>query len=143
MTGIFFDVQDNLTGHEEYYRDVGKYAKDKGHKLTVGNPGTMHTAPGYFDVLDIILVHETSWMPTPAEMTKLLEEKNISREKCAITPYAMTQLDQRQVQAATKWVKYVYVTDGILILPDIHPWGTLPPYLPDLFNALDPPSALP
>jgi hypothetical protein len=133
VSGIFFDEQDNQAVNVPYYRDVAAYAKSKGYTLTVGNPGTMWTDAGYFAALDVILVYEKDAMPNPDEMKAKLS--SVSREQCAISPYAVSMLDTKAVQTATTWVKYVYVTDRLY---QENPWAGLPPYLGDLFDALDP-----
>lgn len=135
--GIFFDEQSSELGQETYYTNIVNYAKkDMGFSLAVGNPGTLSTKPPYFDILDIVLVHELNTYPTIKELTDFLTNRNISREKCAVTPYGMSQLDPVQVETLSPYVKYIYVSDGIY---KVDLWTGLPQYLPELFSTLDPP----
>ncbi len=142
VPGIFFDEQDNKVQNVKHYQELGDYARTQGYTLTVGNPGTMWIDLGYFSAFDIILIYETTPMPTAAEMMEKLAGNGIPRERCAIAPYAVSPLDTQAVQNATTWVQYIYVTDRTL---GSNPWAALPsaPYLNSLFEALDPTPATP
>jgi Spherulation-specific family 4 len=128
VQGIFFDEQSITPGDEAFYGAVADYAKSKGFTLTVGNPGT-GVPDSFLGTVDIMLSYESAGTPTLASLQKYAAH----RDQFGIIPYA-TAFDAGYVKAASKSVRYVYLTDDDLP----NPWDALPSYFDGLLGALSP-----
>jgi hypothetical protein len=128
VQGIFFDEQSVTPGDEAFYAAASAHARSLGLTLTVGNPGT--DVPNVFlGALDVMLSYESAGTPTLAS----LERYAAHRQQFGIIPYAAS-FDATYVKAATKSVRYVYITNDDLP----NPWDTLPSYFDSLLGALAP-----
>jgi hypothetical protein len=129
LDGIFFDEQSNKAEHVAYYRDVGQYAKSKGLSYTVGNPGA-DTAESFVGALDMMLIYENDGIPELSRLAGWHAKHHPSN--FGIIPYA-SAMDAAFVREARKYVGYIYLQNDTLP----NPWDSLPPYLDDLFEALE------
>src|SRR5207245_10047961 len=82
----------NTAGHEVYFYSLSQYAKSKGMKMTVGNPG-MSTLTSYIDTVDNLSIFESSGLPI---ITMLSSRKSYSaypKSKFSMIAFGINQLD--------------------------------------------------
>jgi hypothetical protein len=132
VDGIFFDEMSNVVGKEGYYSTLDAYAKSLGLTYTVGNPGTSVPA-SYIGTQDTMVIYERQGLPS----VSLLEgvHPDYPRSKFAMVAYGVQSLDESYIVAASQYVGYLYVTDGVLP----NPYRALPTYLAAIASALAPP----
>ncbi len=127
LAGIFFDEQSDQAGDVAFYAAVSTYAKGKGARLTVGNPGASVPA-AYLAALDVMLIYESKGLPT---LTSLSGDAG-NRAHLGVIPYGAA-FDASFVGSARADVKYVYATSDDLP----NPWDSLTPYFDQLLGALE------
>jgi len=97
-------------GKEGYYKSLNDFAKSQGLTFTVGNPGAA-IPESYVGILDNIIIYEAAGLPD----LQSLQGRHLkySKKDFSITPYNVASLDQSYVINATKYVGYIYITDGL------------------------------
>jgi hypothetical protein len=142
--GIFFDemiYEDTETG-AKYQTALNGYAREAGFWPTVGNPGA--DTPGrYFaaNAADVIVIHEgNAW---PAEERLKGETHGGYADHPPFTRglllHSQPKLDRAALRTATKYTRWVYVTEGIFKPNDpaaANPWDRLSKHLEDIFATL-------
>lgn len=117
-----------------YYRNIYKYARrDQGLRWVITNPGR-ETPLEFFEenVGDNIVTYEGSEAaldPQAAQFTS----HNPDPQTVSVLVYAAS-FDRAKLEGLVGKVDQIYLTDDSMP----NPWDTLPPYLEDLANALDP-----
>jgi hypothetical protein len=131
--GIFFDemTNDNVTSHINYYTNLDIYAKSKGYKFTVGNPGSA-VPLGYLEAVDTVMIYESNSYPNNNQVCNPTYKNISGKEALGMFPYNVPILNESAILAAKKCVGYIYVTND----SGANPWDTLPPYLESLFEIL-------
>jgi hypothetical protein len=129
VTAIFFDEQGTAAGQEAYYREISDYAKSRGIAMTIGNPGTDVPA-SFVGVLDTMMIYEGQGLPSAAEVGGW--HADYDRRSFGIIPYGCSAADLAFVPTAKQTVGWIYVQGDALP----NPWDSLPPYLGELFAAL-------
>ncbi|OLD22373.1 MAG: hypothetical protein AUF73_01055 [Thaumarchaeota archaeon 13_1_20CM_2_39_11] len=132
VDGINFDEMANTAGHEVYFSSLSQYAKSKGMKMTVGNPG-MSTLTSYIDTVDNLSIYESSGLPTITMLSSRTSYSAYPKSKFSMIAFGINQLDTAFVAHASIYVGYLYITDNILP----NPYDTLPVYFNNLVAALD------
>lgn len=129
VNGILFDEMPTASGKEYYYKTIGSFAKSQG-LFTVGNPGA-DVSESYVGILDNLIIYEDAGLP----YLKSLQGWHLKYDKqhFAITPYDVALLNQSYILNASKYVGYIYITDGKLP----NPWNALPSYFNKLIKMLD------
>ena len=134
VDGVFIDGMSYKGGDESYYSDLTQYARSRGLALVVGNPGT-ETLPSYVGTVDAIIIHEAPGLPSISYLGGW--HTNYDKQNWGILPLAVNNLNKSYVVSASKYLGYIYITNGT----NPEPWSTLPPYFGDLTAALDPASS--
>jgi len=132
VDGINFDEMANTVGHEVYYSSLSQYAKSKGMKMTVGNPG-MSTLTSYIDTVDNLSIYESSGLPTITMLSIRTSYSEYPKTKFSMIAFGINLLDTAFLAHASTYVDYLYITDNILP----NPYDTLPVYFNNLVAALD------
>jgi hypothetical protein len=141
IDGTFLDNMsaDNNAGHFSYYAAITAYAHGKSHYPVVANAGTQPDS-GYFDnkAADIYNVFENSFFPSEAILQGDFFGGNADYQyrQRSVLVYKQATLDYAQLTMMRKYTGAVYVTSGDLP----NPWGTLPSYLENIFQALSTPN---
>lgn len=137
IDGIFWDqgTNDTVGLHLAYYRAITDYAHGKGLHPVIANPGTVIPENYYAGCADIMVVHENSAYPSEASLKGDFQggASDYPGTRRATLVYGQPTLDTGQVTMMSKYVRWVFVTDD----SGANPWDTLPPYLDDLFAALN------
>ena len=139
VNGIFLDQMSNVPGYEWYYSTLNSYAKSLGMTITVGNPGT--TVPSSFiDTVDILNIYENKGLPSISSLASWTS--GYSKSNFAMTTYGVSSVSSSYVSSASKYLGYMYITDGSYP----NPYTALPWYfsnlLADLSTSSDPPTTL-
>jgi hypothetical protein len=133
--------EDTETG-AKYQTALNGYAREAGFWPTVGNPGA--DTPGrYFaaNAADVIVIHEgNAW---PAEERLKGETHGGYADHPPFTRglllHSQPKLDRAALRTATKYTRWVYVTEGIFKPNDpaaANPWDRLSKHLEDIFATL-------
>src|SRR2546425_12977093 len=131
VDGIIIDQMSYTGGDENYYSRLTTHARSIGLTLVIGNPGT-ETLPSYVRTVDAIVIHENSGLPSINYLGGW--HANYDKANWGILPHGVNSLNKPYVASASKYVGYIYMSNGTMP----NPWNTLPPYFGDLVAALDP-----
>lgn len=137
VQGIFFDemiYQDTEAG-ARYQAALSRYAHDAGGWPTVANPGA--DTPGrYFaaDAADVIVIHEGGAWPPEARLKGdapggYADYPPFTR---AVLVHSQPQLDPEALRMTRKYVRWLYVTEGLFRPGDptaANPWDRLSKHL--------------
>jgi hypothetical protein len=130
VTGIFFDEQSNQASLVSHYQQLSSYAHGKGFTFTVGNPGT-DTSESYMGSgLDMMLIYESSGLPSATTLGGW--HAKYAKSSFGVIPYGAT-LDTTFVQMARQYVGFIYINNDVLP----NPWDSVPPYFEQLLAALE------
>jgi hypothetical protein len=129
IDAVFFDEQGYEPGQEDHYRQLAAYARSRGIKMTIGNPGT-DIPESFVGVLDTTMIYESEGLPTPARIGGWHADHD--RKNFGIIPYGCAEADLAFVPTAKQTVGWIYLQSDVLP----NPWDSLPPYLGALVAAL-------
>lgn len=143
LDGIFLDEQTFETGpggtgdaYVQLYRRYTDHCHAKGYYPVVSNPGVPQQA-AYFKVNtgDIIVTYENSTYPTEASLHGNFVDGfvDFSYRRRALLVYGQTAFSAPDLKLLCKYARWIYVTHDVLP----NPWDSLPPYLENIFAALD------
>jgi len=90
----------NVSGYENYYRTLSKYAT-----YTLGNPGT-DIPTTYVGTFDTILIYESQGLPDFSYLGGW--HSYYERNNWGVTSYSHLHLSQRYVLNAKQYVGYLY-----------------------------------
>lgn len=144
VQGIFFDemIYEDTEAGSRYQAALSRYAHDAGCWPTVANPGA--DTPGrYFaaEAADVIVVHENNaWPPE----TRLKGEApggyaDYPPFTRAVLVHSQPQLDLEALRTTRKYVRWLYVTEGLFRPGDpaaANPWDRLSKHLEDVCRQL-------
>lgn len=144
VQGIFFDEMryEDTEAAVKHQVALNRYAHGEGLWPTVGNPGA--DTPGrYFaaDAADVIVVHEGSAWPKEARLKGdyfggYSDYPPFTR---GVLLHSQAKLDQAALRVARKYVRWVYVTEGLFKVGDpkaANPWGVVSKHLQELCEQL-------
>ncbi len=128
VNGTFLDEMADSPGHEAYYSALTTYSHEIGAYLVIGNPG--HDVPSsYVGTVDTLVIAENASFSTTSFLGGWHSEYPKS-DFAAITYGAA--LNQSYLEAASRYIGYLYVTNGALP----NPYLSLPSYLGSLVTQL-------
>lgn len=144
VQGVFFDEMINADTDvgARYQAALRQYAHGVGFWPTVANPGA--ATPGrYFkaSAADVIVVHENNAWPAEAQLKGDAPNGHAAYPPFtrAVLVHSQPELDLAAVRMARKYVRWVYVTEG-LFRPDdpgaANPWDRLSKHLDELCKQL-------
>jgi hypothetical protein len=131
VDGIFFDEMSNVTGKEQYYKDLTAYVKSKGMTFTIGNPGTS-TQQSFVGSVDCILIYESAGYPSVSSVASRTFNGQPSNSYFGIIPYGCASVDTNWMTQVKQYCGWIYVTNDTLP----NPWDSLPSYLDQLISTL-------
>lgn len=140
--GLFVDEVTNQSWAASHYASIDNYAKSKGMKLTVGNPGT-DVPPSFIGTLDVFNTAEgpgaisitdpnligSGWTGAYSGWHTSVDKRNFSYIR-----YALSSLDTSFELASTKYVGLLYIHSGN---DSNGRWFSLPSYLDQEIAILD------
>lgn len=124
VSGIFFDEEGS---NANYYTQLTTYAKQKGIKITIANPGTFVPPQTFSVAADITVIGEDSKYP---DITSISPWSSYPKSKSAILVYNQASLTLLTTYA--KIVGWIYITNDNLP----NPWDTIPTYWTTLVQTL-------
>jgi hypothetical protein len=140
IQGIFFDemIYEDTEAGARYQTALTQYAHDAGCWPTVANPGA--DTPGrYFaaEAADVILIHEGNSWPAEERLKGdyfggYADYPPFTR---GVLLHSQAKLDQASLRMASKYVRWVYVTDAIYKpgnAATANPWNRLSKHLEEL-----------
>jgi Spherulation-specific family 4 len=130
LNGILFDEMSSATGFESYYSSLNEYTKSLGYSLTVGNPGTA-VPLSYVGTMDVLCIYENVGLPLLHELFSRTVAHH--KSKFASVSIGVGTLDAVFVSAASKYVRWIYVTDANLP----NPYNVLPSYFQTLVQGVN------
>jgi Spherulation-specific family 4 len=130
VNGIFLDQMSNVQGEESYYSNLTNYAKSYGLSTVVGNPGTDVPA-SYLGTVSILLIYENAGLPTASRLAYCT--MGYTRDDFAMVSYGDVLPSQSTVDSITHYVRYVYITSGVMPSP----YSSFPSYLSSLVFLLN------
>ena len=143
IQAIFLDEMDNTDSEatRTYYKDLKEYARLKGLKLTIANPGALVPYSFYTnDVADIIVVYENTGFPTEATLKGDFDGGHAdSNYGLRASLSYNVAFDKDELIMIKKYVGAVYLTDD----NTPNPWDSIPSYLEDMFETLQPSGTAP
>ena len=131
LDGIFLDEMSNRPGDEPYYRALTAYARKKGYRLIIGNPGVA-TPASFIDTVDVLLIYESRGLPRLGELAAWRRDRD--PRNFGIVSYGVPAFDADFVARAKSQLGYIYITDG----DGEDPWRRLSSYFESLLQALAP-----
>lgn len=144
IQGIFFDemIYEDTDAGANYQADLNRYAHDAGCWPTVGNPGA-ETPGRYFaaDAADVIIVHEGDTWPSEERLKGdyfggYSDYPPFTR---GVLLHSQPDLDQSALRVVRKYVRWVYVTEGLYRPGDPeaeNPWDRLSTHLEEICKQL-------
>jgi hypothetical protein len=145
IQGIFFDemTYQDRESDAKYQAGLSAYAREAGYWPIVANPGA--DTPGrYFeqDAADVIVIYEGDTWPLEQRLKGdyfggYADYPPFTR---AVLIHSQSELDQPALQMASKYVRWIYVTDGIFRPNDptaANPWNRLSSFLDALCQQLE------
>ena len=133
IDGIFFDEMANNIGNENYYSQLSSYTKEScGLSCTVGNPGT-ESRRSYVGTVDTIAIYEGGSLPDIEKVLQGTWHKEYPKSNLAFYSYNISSLDLAYVYQASRYVGYLYITNGCLP----NPWNILSVHLSNLLRTLE------
>lgn len=130
IDGVFLDTMSNKPGFEGYYRSMTTYAKSLGMNFVVGNPGA-DVPSTYVGTVDNIIIWERSGVPPLDRLAGW--HTNYDKSNFSFVSHSQPTLDSSYVVSATKYVKYMLITDGVMP----NPYFAFPSYFNQELAALD------
>lgn len=116
--GLFIDEFANYAGSENHYREVTKYTKSIGMKITMGNPGA-DVPQSYLGTVDVINIVEGKGYVPISRLQYCFDcsqeqgwHYNYDKRNFAYMGYDIGSLDTTFVSESSKWVGLIYLTDG-------------------------------
>lgn len=116
--GIFIDEFTNKVGYENYYKDITTYAKSKGMKMTMGNPGT-DVPQSYIGTVDVINITEgRGYMPISWLQYCVLCDASsgwhykYDKRNFSYIRYDISWLDTAFEVDSSQWVGLLYIHSG-------------------------------
>ena len=144
IQGIFFDemIYEDTDAGIKHQAALNRYAHDAGCWPTVGNPGA--DTPGrYFaaNAADVIIVHEGNAWPKEERLKGdyFGGDSDYPPFTRGLLLHSQTKLDRAALQMARKYVRWVYVTEGVFKPGDpkaANPWDRLSKYMEELCEQL-------
>jgi len=129
VSGIFLDSMSNVPGHEGYYKTLTDYAKSKGLKNVIGNPGA-DTQQSYIGTVDTLNIYEGANVPDPSYFSGW--HSDYGKKNFSFIAYGITNLDNEYIKEISQYVGLLYLTDD----SSPNPFDSLPSYLAELAQAL-------
>ena len=129
VSGIFLDSMSNTPGKENYYKTLSDYAKSKGLKYVVGNPGA-DTQQSYIGTADTLNIYEGAGVPDVSYFGGW--HSAYDKQHFSFIAYGTTNLDMQYIKDISNYVGLLYVTDD----GSPNPFDSLPTYLNNLVEAL-------
>lgn len=142
--GIFFDemIYEDTDAGANYQADLNRYAHDAGCWPTVGNPGA-ETPGRYFaaDAADVIIVHEGNSWPNEERLKGdyfggYSDYPPFTR---GVLLHSQPDLDRSALRTVQKYVRWVYVTEGLYRPGDPaaeNPWDRVSMHLKEICEQL-------
>jgi hypothetical protein len=144
VQGIFFDemIYEDAEASARYQAALSQYAHDAGCWPTVANPGA--DTPGrYFaaGAADVIVIHEGDYLPQEDRLKGDMPEGYADHPPFtrAVLIHSQARLDRVWLQMARRYVRWVYVTEGLFRAGDpaaANPWDRLSKYLDEICEQL-------
>jgi hypothetical protein len=137
--GIFIDEFTNKAGYESHYRDLTNYAKSRGMKMTMGNPGT-DVPRSYIGTVDVINITEgrgympISWLQWCIGCSGSGWHDDYDKRNFSYIRYDISWLDTNFVNNSANWVGLMYIHTGN---DSNGRWFTVPPYFDEMVAELD------
>jgi hypothetical protein len=129
VNGTVLDQMNN-TFEEGYYSAITSFDRSIGMTMTVGNPGT-EVPSSYVGVVDMNVIYESPGVPSLSFIGGW--HAGYPKSDWVITAYGVPSLDVNWVLGASRYVGYLYITDGVW--PDPYTGG-LPSYMNTLMSTL-------
>jgi hypothetical protein len=127
--GIFLD---EMALNHSYYSAITAYAKNKGAKVVVGNPGTNIDPSAAADV-DSLIIFEKSSLPSLNQFSNWQNAK-VPPTQLGFLSYHIAQLPGKTyLQQISPLFGWIYITQDNLP----NPWDSLPSYFPTLLKDLE------
>jgi hypothetical protein len=129
VNGIFFDDMSSVVGKEVYYSTLNAYATSLGFTYTVGNAGT-NVPASFIGTMDTIIIYENHGIPSTSYLQSA--DSNYARSNFAMMAYGVQNITASYLVAASAYVSYLYITNGVFP----NPYGAIPPYLATISSDL-------
>ena len=82
----------NVSGKEQYYKDLTAFVKANGMKFTIGNPGTS-TRQSFVGSVDTALIYESAGYPSASDVISRTFNGQPNNTYFGIIPYGCPSLD--------------------------------------------------
>jgi len=147
IQGIFYDemIYEDTAAGVAHQAALNKYAHDAGYWPTVANPGA-ETPGRYFagEAADVIVIHEGDAWPKESFLKGdyfggYSDYPPFTR---ALLLHSQAKLEKESLRMARKYVRWVYVTEGLYRANDPNadnPWDRLSKHLEELCEQLSRP----
>lgn len=123
IDGVFFDqMQSSATGYETYYQNLTTYARSRGFKLTVGNPGAALPI-SYLSTVNITIVYAGPGISNLSTYSSYSPYNST----LGMIAYNVSSLPTAWVNQAANLITWIYVTPVAQ-----NPYQTLSTYLANL-----------
>jgi hypothetical protein len=129
--GILLDEMARQEGVEGYYSSITSFVKDLGMRNTVGNPGTS-VAERYVKTVDTLIIYEKDGYPDPDKIKERTFYGKYRPEKFGLLLHSLSYYSTEWVKEATKFARYLYVTNAV----PPNPYDPVSGYLDLLANDL-------
>ena len=130
VDGIMIDELNNSASEAGYASTLTSYDQSLGMNMTVGNPGT-DVPPNFVGAVTCSVIYESPGVPTISFIAGW--HAAYPKSNFVITAYAVSPLNTTWVIQASKYLGWLYITDGVF--PDPYT-KALPSYMDQLMSTL-------
>jgi Spherulation-specific family 4 len=130
LNGTLIDDMNTSVSASGYYSTLAKFGTSVGMTITVGNPGT-DVPQSDVGIVNMTVIYESPGVPSLSFIAGW--HANYPKSNFAITAYDVNPLNTTWVVDASRYLGYLYVTNGVW--PDPYT-NALPSYMNTLMTTL-------